>query len=56
MATLPENHQDVATLESLVDSHGLDSVLRALVGICHGKAEHLESNWPFQARHTLDEQ
>lgn len=32
-------------LEVLIDAHGLSKVLEALATICHGKAEHLESNW-----------
>ena len=32
-------------LEGMVDAHGLDRVLDALVDLCHGKAEHLEMAW-----------
>lgn len=32
-------------LEELVDASSLGDVLRTLVDICHGKAEHLRSNW-----------
>lgn len=32
-------------LEDIVDSIGLTETLQALVQICYGKAEHLESNW-----------
>jgi len=32
-------------VEGLVDSYGLGAVLQALVSMCHGKADHLRSNW-----------
>lgn len=32
-------------LESLIDKHGLYGVVLAIESICHGKAEHLASNW-----------
>lgn len=32
-------------LESLVDAHGLANILQDLATVCHGKAEHLASNW-----------
>lgn len=34
-----------AELEALVDSWSLASVLDALADICHGKSEHVRSNW-----------
>jgi hypothetical protein len=39
MATFSEQ------LETMIDNATLDTVLDTLVDICHGKAEHLESNW-----------
>ena len=32
-------------LEAIVDSATLFDVVEVLVGICHGKAEHLRSDW-----------
>lgn len=40
-----EMEKDLPILEGLVDKHGLSAVIDALIDICHGKAEHLESNW-----------
>jgi hypothetical protein len=56
-------HEDLeAQLESLVDQTSLLSVLETLTDICHGKAEHLRSNWQDNTAakawekdaHTLD--
>jgi hypothetical protein len=33
------------TLESFIDTAGLAATLEVLVEICHGKADHLRSNW-----------
>jgi hypothetical protein len=33
------------TLEQLIDSHSLIGVLEALAAVCHGKAQHVRSNW-----------
>jgi hypothetical protein len=33
------------TLEALIDSHNLASVLQALAYVCGEKAEHLRVNW-----------
>ncbi len=33
------------TLEAIIDEHSLARVLVALEDICHGKADHLRSNW-----------
>ena len=33
------------TLEELIDEESLRNVLDGLEAICHGKAEHLASNW-----------
>jgi len=38
-------HNLTAALETLVDAHGLDSVLLDLAGICFGKADHIRTNW-----------
>jgi len=32
-------------LEAFVDEHGMYAVLQTLSDICHGKADHLRSNW-----------
>lgn len=39
-------------IEALIDAHGLYAVTEALIEVCHGKAEHLASNWqdPTSAR------
>jgi hypothetical protein len=42
---MQENGTDAVELENMVDQYGLGNVLEALVTICHGKAEHLRSNW-----------
>lgn len=40
------NEQEVQeSIEQLIDSTTLDSVLGALVAVCDAKAEHLLSNW-----------
>jgi hypothetical protein len=33
-------------LETLVDRHGLATVLNALQGVCRLKANHIRENWP----------
>ena len=32
-------------LEQILDQSRLSDVLNALAAVCHGKAEHLRSNW-----------
>jgi hypothetical protein len=32
-------------LEKMIDAHGMETVLRALQGVCLSKAEHLRDNW-----------
>jgi hypothetical protein len=32
-------------LEKTIDAHGMQVVLSTLEEICHGKAEHVRSNW-----------
>jgi hypothetical protein len=32
-------------LEAIVDARSLQSVIAALVTICHEKADHVETNW-----------
>lgn len=39
------NQQTADTIESLVDAHGLATVLDMLAEVCHAKAEHIEGNW-----------
>ena len=39
----PEVDADV--LENIIDRNTLDDVISALIEICRGKADHLESNW-----------
>lgn len=41
--SLDDNDRD--TLEGLVDRRGLASVVAALAGIAHEKAEHIRTNW-----------
>lgn len=36
---------DEVALEALVDRYDLDRVLDMLADICHGKADHLLTNW-----------
>ena len=36
---------DSERLEALIDAHGLSLVMAELAEICHGKAEHLATNW-----------
>ena len=36
---------DKTMLEQLIDRDGLEPVLRAIEEICHGKAEHVLTNW-----------
>ena len=38
-----------STLEGLVDTCGLSTVISALSEICHAKAEHLRTNWQDEA-------
>ena len=38
-------NQDKDTLEKMIDTHGLPSVLEMLGDICHEKAEHIRTNW-----------
>ncbi len=45
MSILPES-PFANTLESLIDRHGIRAVVKAAVDICHGKAEHVRTNWP----------
>ncbi len=37
--------EERATLESLVDRHGLQAVIRELADIAYLKGEHIEANW-----------
>jgi hypothetical protein len=38
-----------ADLEELIDRAGLGHILAALTTICHGKADHVRSNWQDHA-------
>lgn len=42
-------HETSLQLEAAIDGFSLVEVLEALADICHGKAEHLESNWQDSA-------
>ena len=39
------NTTSVFEIEELIDSNSLASVLYAISEICHGKADHLRTNW-----------
>lgn len=41
------------TLEGLIDSYSLASVLETLETICHDKAEHLRANWQDEGQARL---
>lgn len=34
-----------ATLETLINKHGLEAVLRSLANVCRDKSEHVLTNW-----------
>jgi hypothetical protein len=42
---MDSNKGYVETLEQVVDAVTLRATLRMLVDVCHGKAEHLNTNW-----------
>lgn len=44
-----DTHEDGVALEAMIDTHGLSTVLSAIVAICHAKAAHVESNWQDKA-------
>lgn len=37
--------QELWHIEETIDQHGLATVLETIGDICHGKADHLRSNW-----------
>ena len=37
------------TLETLIDQHGLGTLLAALSNVCFAKAEHVQTNWQDKA-------
>ena len=37
-------HEQSSTLETLIDSAGLSSVLEGMASICHAKADHISNN------------
>jgi hypothetical protein len=39
----------IETLENIIDKTTLEDVLDALGEICHGKADHIRSNWQDDA-------
>jgi len=45
MAYIGSNSDTFRSLEALVDTNGLSTVLLALVDICNLKVEHIETNW-----------
>lgn len=45
MAHRTASPEQLATLESIMDSIGLDGTLEALSDICGEKSEHVLSNW-----------
>jgi hypothetical protein len=48
MTTAQETHAQT-TLESLIDSLGLEQVLTAMATVCYDKAEHIRANWQDNA-------
>lgn len=32
-------------LEALIDSHGLYNIAQSIAVVCHGKSDHLQTNW-----------
>ena len=55
MSTRDLNDQELLQLESLVDSAGIEAVLRGLSELAHAKAERTSCNWsdkPLAGRWT----
>jgi hypothetical protein len=40
-----QDQSDLDTLEALIDTHGLAAIVNSIADICHGKADHLRTNW-----------
>ena len=48
MAYFQDGNEAMNALEAMVDATSLATVLFALESICHGKADHIRSNWQYR--------